>query len=857
LTEAEEAFASAMTSLATRRRRRRRAAAAAAFVVLLAVLVIVGGLWQQSVAETRRAEAAHLVSLGQLEPGTKPSETVAYAIASLEQADSRTARMLALKALWKGPTALIAGEEGVWTARFGHDGSYLVQADISRARRPEGLLSIVHADGTRVRPDNPHCEMVCLFLTEVSETGHIVSFNDCEDGNWEFVLWSMPEGIPLGAVRYVWRLATAEDKERHRHVMAGLKDGHASVDALGHDGTVKHLGTLDFQFPTAREWRQNLRLDAENGHWLAVAVDNEVRIIEIGDDHLSEPRYLFRADNGITPLRASGQWLAALVDDEIEVFDIRAGRPTEPRYVVRVSDDASGFAFDPEMRFVATLHPEGEIRLWSLTETASPVVLKGPQGAYRDFFLEDGGSRLDAYAGDEKGWDVRLWSLSGPTPRFLRDFEIDFNVKWLVTSGRHSAAFGMDPRVLVWSMDAPVDAEPLVLVGAAGEVQRMSFSPGGEWLATVGGPGGGPLRVWPLAKRYPSVIRRHDQPITDVEFAPDGSWLASASADGTVKLWPLVGDPPPPGRTLLALKSEQNFMKCTFLAASPDGSRILAGTNRDGPWLLRTDGEAPSHLGGFNDSVNGVAFSADGRLAAAAGGEGALTERVIRVWDVESEKEVSVLDLGEQPWPDNIAFTQDGHLLSSSESGLLRWNVETGDREVLYKGGKFRWFSTSADGHRVILVEGTQEADDWGRGVLLDLDSGTVTRLDRFGDDMRNPSLDATGTLVVNGNGDGEIMIGRADGSEPHLLVGHEGSANFVAIDPLGRWIASGGSDKTVRLWPMPNLDKPPLHTLPREELIAKLKTLTNLRVVRDEESPTGWKLTVGPFPGWAEVPTW
>jgi WD40 repeat protein len=94
-------------------------------------------------------------------------------------------------------------------------------------------------------------------------------------------------------------------------------------------------------------------------------------------------------------------------------------------------------------------------------------------------------------------------------------------------------------------------------------------------------------------------------------------------------------------------------------------------------------------------------------------------------------------------------------------------------------------------------------------------------------------------------------------GEEPHLLLGHEGTVWALAIDPLGRWIASGGMDTTVRLWPMPDLSKPPLHTLPREELIAKLKTLTNLRVARDEESPSGWKLTHDPFPGWETVPTW
>ncbi|MEJ2190270.1 MAG: WD40 repeat domain-containing protein, partial [Acidobacteriota bacterium] len=101
------------------------------------------------------------------------------------------------------------------------------------------------------------------------------------------------------------------------------------------------------------------------------------------------------------------------------------------------------------------------------------------------------------------------------------------------------------------------------------------------------------------------------------------------------------------------------------------------------------------------------------------------------------------------------------------------------------------------------------------------------------------------------------IRVGRATGAEPHLLIGHEDRVKRLVIDPKGRWIASGGADGTVRLWPMPDLDAPPLHTLPREELIAKLKTLTNLRAVRDPESATGWQIEVGPFPGWETVPSW
>jgi len=30
-----------------------------------------------------------------------------------------------------------------------------------------------------------------------------------------------------------------------------------------------------------------------------------------------------------------------------------------------------------------------------------------------------------------------------------------------------------------------------------------------------------------------------------------------------------------------------------------------------------------------------------------------------------------------------------------------------------------------------------------------------------------------------------------------------------------------------------------------------------DLRVTRDASSSMGWKLEVGPFPGWKDVPTW
>jgi WD40 repeat protein len=116
--------------------------------------------------------------------------------------------------------------------------------------------------------------------------------------------------------------------------------------------------------------------------------------------------------------------------------------------------------------------------------------------------------------------------------------------------------------------------------------------------------------------------------------------------------------------------------------------------------------------------------------------------------------------------------------------------------------------------------------------------------------------LSPSGRVIVTGGADGVLRVGAVSGEEPHLLFGHKGPVFGLAISPDERWIASS-SDESISIWPMPDLTKPPLHTLPHAELMAQLDALTNLRMVRDPASAAGWRLDVGPFRGWKDVPAW
>jgi WD40 repeat protein len=274
----------------------------------------------------------------------------------------------------------------------------------------------------------------------------------------------------------------------------------------------------------------------------------------------------------------------------------------------------------------------------------------------------------------------------------------------------------------------------------------------------------------------------------------------------------------------------------------------------------------PRQFEGFspNDVVNAVGFSPSGRLVAAASTY-SQDQAMLRVWDLVTD-EVRTFELPRDTdaaesvsYADDLVFVGEDTLYTAGGVGLLRWKLESGTPEMIRRapGGAFLGMSAARDRRTALVAEYAGLTNiDRSAAYRVDLGTGGSESLRIPGRGFLQLSPD--GSVWTSAEPDGSIWVGRFDADGPHLLLGHEGEVYAAVVSPDGRWIASsGGEDRTLRLWPMPDLSKPPLHTLPHEELIAKLKSLTNLRAVRDPESSTGWKIEVGPFPGWATVPEW
>jgi len=199
----------------------------------------------------------------------------------------------------------------------------------------------------------------------------------------------------------------------------------------------------------------------------------------------------------------------------------------------------------------------------------------------------------------------------------------------------------------------------------------------------------------------------------------------------------------------------------------------------------------------------------------------------------------------------SLGFAADGSLFAGGEGGVDRWDLATGERTTVCGGvGNYGEVSMNRTGRSAIA-----QCPDYSV-LVVDPLSGAQRRITSHGDAVRSVAMDATGERIATGDSTGAVRVGWATGEEPHLLIGHSDFVIAVAFSPDGKWLASASGAEVI-LWPMPDLSKPPLHTLPHDELLAKLHSLTNLRAVREPASDTGWKIELGPFPGWRDVPTW
>ena len=300
----------------------------------------------------------------------------------------------------------------------------------------------------------------------------------------------------------------------------------------------------------------------------------------------------------------------------------------------------------------------------------------------------------------------------------------------------------------------------------------------------------------------------HDLTVWRVAFSPDGQVLATASIDGTAKLWQ------PDGTLITTFKGHSAEIRDVDF--SPSSQTIVTASYDKTAKLWRKDGTLITTFKGHLAGVRAATFSPDGKLIATASGD-----RTIKLWHPNGTLIKTIP--GHRAEIHDVQFSPDGKMIAtaSSDDTTKLWSLDGNLITTIQDRTAIRSLSFSPDGQTLATASADSTVKLWNLANIKTSAtlSQPITTLDDHDAEVRGVAFSPDGQTLATASADKTLRLWKLDGTAIAILNGHKAEVKGVDFSPDGKILATSDSTGTVKLW---QLDHPLMKVIKSHEAAAR-----------------------------------
>jgi WD40 repeat protein len=241
-----------------------------------------------------------------------------------------------------------------------------------------------------------------------------------------------------------------------------------------------------------------------------------------------------------------GRWLATASDDQtVRVFKVNDWTPVEiPKLAMKHPTPIAAIAYSPNGRWLVTVS-DNIVRLFDQETLRNIAILEHKNVVDEIGFSADGNfimTRTIRTASDRavslRAGSIRVWSAQNFQELASR---VDAKVNTTEDPAETSSVLSADQTAMLsnstsWPKFSVADSRMR-------QYSPKLRSPDGRWIVSLTQFESPELSLAEFANPDREANKfRHDAKVTDVAFSVDSRWLASASEDHTVRIWPLKAE---------------------------------------------------------------------------------------------------------------------------------------------------------------------------------------------------------------------------------------------------------------------------------------------------------------------------